>query len=35
MIDLVVKYFQGSGENPCSIDEAIVVMKMIDAFTSK
>lgn len=33
MIELVVKYFLGEGENPCSIEDAIEVMKMMDAFT--
>jgi len=30
MIERVVKYFQGKGENPCSLDEAMVSMKMIE-----
>lgn len=34
MIDSVVKYFQESDVNPCSVDEALIVMKIIDAFTS-
>lgn len=33
MIDKVVTYFNGNGDNPCSIDEAIVLMKIIDAFS--
>jgi predicted dehydrogenase len=33
MIERVVKYFEGKGENLCSINDAIIVMKMIDAFT--
>ncbi len=35
MIGSVVKYFCGEAENPCSIDEAVIVMKMMDAFTKK
>ena len=35
MIQSVVNYFKGSEENPCTIDEGISVMKMIDAFTMK
>jgi 1,5-anhydro-D-fructose reductase (1,5-anhydro-D-mannitol-forming) len=31
MIDSVVKYFRGQGENPCSLEEALTVMKMIDS----
>jgi predicted dehydrogenase len=31
MIDAVTKYFRGEGENPCSLEEALVVMKMMDA----
>lgn len=31
MIDDVVRYFRGEGPNPCSLDEAEVVMQMIDA----
>jgi 1,5-anhydro-D-fructose reductase (1,5-anhydro-D-mannitol-forming) len=30
MIGAVVKYFRGEGENPCSLEEALVVMNMID-----
>jgi hypothetical protein len=33
LIEKVVNYFNGEGENPCSIAEAIVLMKIIDAFT--
>lgn len=33
MIGSVVKYFCREAENPCSIDEAVIVMKMMDAFT--
>lgn len=31
MIDAVTKYFRGEGPNPCPLEEALVVMKMIDA----
>jgi len=34
MIEKVVNYFNGEGDNPCSIDDAIVLMKIIDAFTA-
>lgn len=29
-IDNVVKYFRGEGENPCSLNEALVTMKIMD-----
>jgi len=32
MIEQVVNYFQHTGDNPCSIEQAIIVMRMIDAF---
>jgi predicted dehydrogenase len=35
MIERVVAYFTGKDENLCSINDAIIVMKMIDAFTGK
>jgi len=35
MIEHTVAYFQDKGENLCSIDQAILVMNMIDAFTGK
>ena len=35
MIEKVVNCFKNDGENPCTIDDAIVVMKMIDTFASK
>ncbi|EHQ25658.1 Gfo/Idh/MocA family protein [Mucilaginibacter paludis] len=35
MIGYVVNYFQDKGANLCSINDAITVMKMIDAFTGK
>jgi hypothetical protein len=31
MIDSVTKYFRGEGENPCSLDEALEVMKMMES----
>ena len=30
MIDAVTKFFRGEGANPCSLEEALVVMRMID-----
>ncbi|WP_214069920.1 Gfo/Idh/MocA family oxidoreductase [Mucilaginibacter sp. dw_454] len=33
MIEKVVNYFKGEGENPCSIEEAVLLMKIIDAFS--
>ena len=33
MIEKIVAYFNGSGENPCSIDEAVTLMEIIDTFT--
>ena len=33
MIDKTVAYFNGNHFNPCTIEEAIVVMDMMDAFT--
>jgi len=35
MIEKIVAYFSGGGPNPCSIDEAIVLMDIMDAFTLK
>jgi len=32
MIEQVVRYFCGEGDNPCSIEEARRVMALIDAF---
>jgi predicted dehydrogenase len=32
MIEKVVSYFAGEGDNPCSLDDAIVLMHIIDAF---
>ncbi|HEY4655038.1 MAG TPA: Gfo/Idh/MocA family oxidoreductase [Cyclobacteriaceae bacterium] len=31
MIEAVVRYFRGEGENPCSLREALVSMRMMDA----
>lgn len=33
MIEQVVSFFQGNSPNPCTIADAITVMKMIDAFS--
>jgi len=33
MIEKVVNYFLDKGDNPCSIEQATIVMQMIDAFT--
>lgn len=30
MIEMVTKFFRGEGPNPCSLEEALVVMKMMD-----
>jgi predicted dehydrogenase len=35
MIEKIVAYFKGEGPNPCTIDEAVVLMKIIDSFTLK
>lgn len=35
MIERMVNFFQGKAENLCTIGDAIVVMKMMDAFTGK
>lgn len=35
MINKVVAYFMGQGENPCSAEEAVVSMELIDSFTHK
>jgi predicted dehydrogenase len=34
MIEKVVNYFNDQGPNPCSIDEAVILMKIMDAFTN-
>ncbi|MFD0792594.1 Gfo/Idh/MocA family protein [Mucilaginibacter litoreus] len=33
MIAKIVSYFKGEGPNPCTIDEAVTLMKIMDAFT--
>lgn len=33
MITKIVQYFNGEGENPCPIEEAVTLMEVIDAFT--
>jgi len=30
-----VAYFKGEGPNPCTIEEAVTLMKIMDAFTTK
>ena len=35
LIEKIVAYFNDEGPNPCSIDEAIVSMDIMDAFTKK
>ncbi|RYD88874.1 MAG: Gfo/Idh/MocA family oxidoreductase, partial [Sphingobacteriales bacterium] len=35
MIEKIVAYFKGEGPNPCTIDEAVVLMQILDAFTTK
>jgi predicted dehydrogenase len=35
MIEKIVAYFKDEGPNPCTIDEAVVLMKIIDSFTLK
>lgn len=35
MIEQVVQYFLGKEENPCSAEEAILSMKLMDRFTTK
>ena len=35
MIERIVAYLNGKGPNPCTIEEAIVTMKIIDAFTGR
>ncbi len=34
MIEKIVEYFNDKGPNPCPIEEAVVVMKIMDAFTT-
>jgi predicted dehydrogenase len=33
MIEKIVAYFKGDGPNPCSIDEAVTLMRIMDSFT--
>ncbi|HTD39713.1 MAG TPA: Gfo/Idh/MocA family oxidoreductase [Mucilaginibacter sp.] len=33
MIEKIVNYFRGRGPNPCPIEEAVILMKIMDAFT--
>jgi len=33
MIEKIVQYFRGEGPNPCPIEEAVTLMKILDAFT--
>ncbi|QQL48682.1 Gfo/Idh/MocA family protein [Mucilaginibacter ginkgonis] len=35
MIEKIVNYFGSEGPNPCSIEEAVVLMKIMDPFTGK
>jgi len=35
MIEQVAAYFRGEGENPCSAEEALKTMKLMDGFTGK
>jgi predicted dehydrogenase len=35
MIEQVVAYFRGESENPCSAEEALKTMKLMDGFTDK
>ena len=35
MIEKIVTYFKNEGPNPCSIEEAIVLMDVMDAFTGR
>jgi len=35
MIDKVVQYFLGHGENPCSARDGVEVMRIMDVFTGK
>ena len=35
MIEKIVQYFSGEGPNPCPIEEAVTLMKILDAFTMK
>jgi hypothetical protein len=33
MIEKIVAYFNDNGPNPCPIDEAVILMNIIDSFT--
>ena len=33
MIEKIVKYFRDKGPNPCPIEEAVTLMKILDTFT--
>ena len=35
MIEKIVKYFRGEGPNPCPIEEAVTLMRVMDAFTMR
>lgn len=35
MIEKIVQYFRGEGPNPCPIEEAVTLMRILDAFTGK
>jgi predicted dehydrogenase len=35
MIEKIVAFFKDEGPNPCTINEAVVLMKIIDSFTIK
>ncbi|MFC6103117.1 Gfo/Idh/MocA family protein [Olivibacter domesticus] len=35
MIEAVVAYFKGEGSNPCSVEEGLEVMKVLDTLTGK
>jgi len=34
MIEKIVAYFNNQGPNPCSIDEAVTLMQIMDSFTN-
>ena len=34
MIQKIVAFFRGEGPNPCPVEEAVVLMRILDAFTS-
>jgi predicted dehydrogenase len=35
MIEKIVSYFRGEGPNPCPIEDAVTLMKIMDAFAGK